>query len=169
MIRPFRPFSHEFPNCTIRNGNVDGILDFSIGSNDFQDDATATLTMLEDSREEELSASLTNRRKRPKLNTQVAMEKALKASAVVEHTAQSKYTFQANILYYESNLRLRKIKEALYIRYITTYNRDLGDVGMIWSNVIDCTNRCSLSPVSFLRRKTCNLTFEQFQLQRKDN
>ncbi|KFD55251.1 hypothetical protein M513_03892 [Trichuris suis] len=115
MIRPFRPFSYEFPNCTIRNRNGDGIFDFSIGSNDFQDDATATLTMLEDSREEELSASLTNRGKRPKLHTQVAMEKALKASAVVEHISESKYTFQANILYYESNLQLRKIKEALYI------------------------------------------------------
>ncbi|KFD55290.1 hypothetical protein M514_03931 [Trichuris suis] len=54
MIRPFRPFSHEFLHCTIRNRKGDGIFDFSIGSSDFQDDATDTFTVFEDSGEEEL-------------------------------------------------------------------------------------------------------------------
>ncbi|KFD47321.1 hypothetical protein M514_11831 [Trichuris suis] len=53
------------------------------------------------------------------------MEKALKASAVAEHIAQCKDTFQAKIVCYESNLR--RIKEALYITYNTTFNRDLGE------------------------------------------
>ncbi|KFD63510.1 hypothetical protein M514_24319 [Trichuris suis] len=90
-------------------------------------------------------APVTNRGRPPKLNPQVAMEKALKASAVAEHIALCNNSFQAQTLCYESNLRLRKIKEALYIRYNTTFNRDLGeDVSMIWANLIDTTNCCSL-------------------------
>ncbi|KFD45004.1 hypothetical protein M514_14119 [Trichuris suis] len=83
---------------------------------------------------------ITTRGRPPKINPQVAMEKALKASAVAECIDHCNNNFQAKILSYESNLRLRKIKEALYIRYNTTYNRDLGeDVSIIWSKLTSLT------------------------------
>ncbi|KFD46531.1 hypothetical protein M513_12582 [Trichuris suis] len=89
-------------------------------------------------------APMTTRGRPLKLNPQVAMEKALQASAVAEHIALCNNSFQAKTLCYESNLRLRKINEALYIRYNTTFNRDLAeDVSMILANLIDTTNCCS--------------------------
>ncbi|KFD49153.1 hypothetical protein M514_09977 [Trichuris suis] len=54
------------------------------------------------------------------------MEKAIQASAVVEHAAHCDQPLQPKVLCYENNIRLRRIKEALYIRHTVTYNRDQG-------------------------------------------
>ncbi|KFD44854.1 hypothetical protein M514_27850 [Trichuris suis] len=75
----------------------------------------------------ENGAPRTTRGRPPMLNHQVAMEEALKSSAAAEHIAQCINSVQAQTLCCESSLRLRKIKEALYIRYNMTFNRDLGE------------------------------------------
>ncbi|KFD68132.1 hypothetical protein M514_19614, partial [Trichuris suis] len=81
-------------------------------------------------------AHITNRGRPSILDPQIAMENALQASAVVEHAVHCDKTLQRRVLCYESNLRSRRIKEALYTRHNSTYNGDQGaGRSNTWSNI----------------------------------
>ncbi|KFD50678.1 hypothetical protein M513_08485 [Trichuris suis] len=67
------------------------------------------------------------RRGRPrKLQPNEAMDEAIKASAIVEHASRCDGQMHPNVIANEPDFRLRKIKEALYIRHNVVINRDKG-------------------------------------------
>ncbi|KFD55539.1 hypothetical protein M513_03591 [Trichuris suis] len=67
------------------------------------------------------------RRGRPrKLQPNEAMDEAIKASAIVEHASRCDGQLYPNVIANEPDFRLRKIKEALYIRHNVVINRDKG-------------------------------------------
>ncbi|KFD63139.1 hypothetical protein M514_11072 [Trichuris suis] len=86
-----------------------------------------------------------DKRGRRILNPRATMERAVQASAVVEHASQCNRPLHPKVLCYENNLHLRRIKEAMYIKYNTTYNRDQGaDISDLWSNIIIRSKCCSI-------------------------
>ncbi|KFD51306.1 hypothetical protein M513_07711 [Trichuris suis] len=79
------------------------------------------------------------------LNPRATMERAVQASAVVEHASQCNRPLHPKVLCYENNLHLRRIKEAMYIKHNRTYNRDQGvDISDLWSNIIIRSKCCSI-------------------------
>ncbi|KFD48428.1 hypothetical protein M513_10646 [Trichuris suis] len=52
------------------------------------------------------------------------MDEAIKASAIVEHASRCDGQMHPNVIANEPDFRLRKIKEALYIRHNVVINRD---------------------------------------------
>ncbi|KFD59295.1 hypothetical protein M514_28526 [Trichuris suis] len=82
-------------------------------------------------------SSPTAQRGRPILNARATMEKAIPASAVVEHAARCDQPLQPKVLCYENNIRLRRIKEALYIRHNMTHNHDQGaEISELWAKIV---------------------------------
>ncbi|KFD49789.1 hypothetical protein M513_09256 [Trichuris suis] len=87
----------------------------------------------------------TAQRGRPILNARATMEKAIPASAVVEHAARCDQSLQPKVLCYENNIRLRRIKEALYIRHNMRYNQDQGaEISELWAKIVTHCNCCTL-------------------------
>ncbi|KFD52798.1 hypothetical protein M513_06289 [Trichuris suis] len=76
------------------------------------------------------------RRGRPrKLQPNEAMDEAIKASAIVEHASRCDGQMHPNVIANEPDFRLRKIKEALYIRHNVVINRDKGtEVSDTWTS-----------------------------------
>ncbi|KFD50334.1 hypothetical protein M513_08834, partial [Trichuris suis] len=67
------------------------------------------------------------RRGRPrKLEPNEAMDEAIKASAIVEHASRCDGQLHPNVIADEPDFHLRKIKEALCVRYNVVINRDKG-------------------------------------------
>ncbi|KFD66977.1 hypothetical protein M514_20843 [Trichuris suis] len=86
------------------------------------------------------------RERPPRLRPSVAMDRALKASAVAKHAAHCDNVLQPRIVFHECHLRKRKIKESLYIRHNFTYNWDQSvDVSEVWPHLIEITKCCSIS------------------------
>ncbi|KFD67390.1 hypothetical protein M514_20426 [Trichuris suis] len=85
------------------------------------------------------------RRGRPrKLQPNEAMDEAIKASAIVEHASRCDGQMYPNVIANEPDFRLRKIKEALYIRHNVVINRDKGtEVSDTWTNLIMRNRLCS--------------------------
>ncbi|KFD46363.1 hypothetical protein M513_12779 [Trichuris suis] len=85
------------------------------------------------------------RRGRPrKLQPNEAMDEAIKASAIVEHASRCDGQLYPNVIANEPDFRLRKIKEALYIRHNVVINRDKGtEVSDTWTNLIMRNRLCS--------------------------
>ncbi|KFD51140.1 hypothetical protein M513_08040, partial [Trichuris suis] len=76
------------------------------------------------------------------------------------------------ILCYESNLRLRKIKAALYISYNTTFNGDFRDVSIISSKLTPLTIALSYSLCHIQNMELdgfYNLNYEKEQVDKKMN
>uniref|UniRef100_A0A5S6QLE5 GIY-YIG domain-containing protein n=1 Tax=Trichuris muris TaxID=70415 RepID=A0A5S6QLE5_TRIMR len=75
------------------------------------------------------------------------MEDAVKGSAVVEHSSQCSGDLQANTICRESLFRVRKFKEAFFIRHNTCQmNRGKGvEVSELWTDLINRTRCCYIS------------------------
>ncbi|KFD63179.1 hypothetical protein M514_24654 [Trichuris suis] len=72
------------------------------------------------------------------------MDEAIKASAIVEHASRCDGQMHPNVIANEPDFRLRKIKEALYIRHNVVINRDKGtEVSDTWTNLIMRNRLCS--------------------------
>ncbi|KFD67853.1 hypothetical protein M514_19936 [Trichuris suis] len=76
----------------------------------------------------------------PTVDPRKAMEKAIKASVVVEHASQCSIDPRPEIICRESLFHLRHIKEALYIKSNSTINRDNGVVvSEVWGVLLERT------------------------------
>ncbi|KFD53303.1 hypothetical protein M513_05784 [Trichuris suis] len=72
------------------------------------------------------------------------MDEAIKASAIVEHASRCDGQMHPNVIANEPDFRLRKIKEALCIRYNVVINRDKGtEVSDTWTNLIMRNRLCT--------------------------
>ncbi|KFD54694.1 hypothetical protein M514_04394 [Trichuris suis] len=79
----------------------------------------------------------------PTLDPTDAMEQAIQTSAVAQHATQCTGQLRAKVLCKERQFMIRKIKEALYIRFNSNINRDSGiAVSDSWTNFIRATNCC---------------------------
>uniref|UniRef100_A0A5S6QS56 Reverse transcriptase domain-containing protein n=1 Tax=Trichuris muris TaxID=70415 RepID=A0A5S6QS56_TRIMR len=89
----------------------------------------------------------TRHRRRPQtLEPTAIMTQCMMASAVAEHAATCSSRLQPEVLCVENQLRARKVKEALYIRYNTTINRDKGvEIDELWGPLVLSPKCCSLN------------------------
>ncbi|KFD66906.1 hypothetical protein M514_08864, partial [Trichuris suis] len=95
----------------------------------------------------ELNGTNTKRRGRPrKTKPEEAIDEAVKASAIVEHASWRDGQLLPRTIHCKRDFKLRKIKEALYIRHNHVINRDKGkDVSDIWTNLILGNQLCTTS------------------------
>uniref|UniRef100_A0A5S6Q2U1 Reverse transcriptase domain-containing protein n=1 Tax=Trichuris muris TaxID=70415 RepID=A0A5S6Q2U1_TRIMR len=95
-----------------------------------------------------LNGTQQRRRGRPQTKDPTKiMDDAIKASAVVEHSSQCSGDLQARTICRESRFRVRKIKEAFFIRHNTCeINRDKGvEISELWTDLINETGCCLLN------------------------
>ncbi|KFD61356.1 hypothetical protein M514_26489 [Trichuris suis] len=78
----------------------------------------------------------------PTLDPRDAMKHAIQTSAVAQHATQCTGQLRAKVLCKERQFMIRKVKEALYIKFNSNINRDSGiAVRDSWTNIIRATNR----------------------------
>uniref|UniRef100_A0A5S6QBF1 GIY-YIG domain-containing protein n=1 Tax=Trichuris muris TaxID=70415 RepID=A0A5S6QBF1_TRIMR len=95
-----------------------------------------------------LNGTQQRRRGRPQTkDPRKIMDDAIKASSVAEHSSQCSGDLQARTICRESRFRVRKIKEAFFIRHITCQmNRDKGvEISELWTDLINETGCCHLN------------------------
>ncbi|KFD66276.1 hypothetical protein M514_21563 [Trichuris suis] len=81
----------------------------------------------------------------PTLDPTDAMEQAIQTSAVAQHATQCTGQLRAEVLCKERQFMIRKIKEALYIKFNSNINRDSGiAISDSWTNIIRATSCCLL-------------------------
>ncbi|KFD47137.1 hypothetical protein M513_11987 [Trichuris suis] len=92
----------------------------------------------------DLQGKETKRQGRPrKTDPHTALDEAIKESAIVEHSSHCNDQFFPKVTCQEEDFKLRKIREALFIRHNQVINRDKGKgVSDTWTNLITRKQLC---------------------------